>query len=264
MGNTYKIGFIGAGNMAEAIFAGALKKGVVAASQISIYDINLERLASLKNTYKVHTVTGLEPLLHENDILILAVKPHVAKEILPSLKTNASIVSIVAGLSYDAIQQLLPQETKLLRIMPNTPHMVGEGVAAFALPYTLEEKQASSVKMLFEAIGIVISVEERLMDAVTGMSGSGPAYGYLFIEAMADAGVKNGLPRETAYQLAAQTLLGAAKMVLATGEHPGKLKDDVCSPGGTTIAAVSKLEKNGFRNAIIAAVDAATEKSKNL
>lgn len=264
-----KIGFIGAGNMAEAIFSGAIDKEFCDAEQIYVYDINDARLDILKNKYGIETKKDVQPLIDEVDIVIFAVKPHILRDVLPDLENlnNKAAISIAAGVTFTEIIDLLPASSKqleLLRIMPNTPHMVGQGVAAFALPHSLSEGTYAYISELFKTIGLVVAVEERLIGAVTGISGCGPAYVYMMIDALADGGVLKGLPRQTARELAAQTILGGAQMVLDTKQHPGELKDNVCSPGGATIVGVAELEKNGFRNALLSAVDKASDKANEL
>ncbi len=263
---TYKLGFIGAGNMAEAIFSGIISKNFTVPENIYAYDINSRKLIQHQMTYNINTCESEQDVVDSADIIWLAVKPNVAPGVLKKIDiTGKSLVSIVAGLSYEEIRKNLPTKNPaLLRTMPNTPFMAGEGAIAFAKPYTVSEETVSFVEKAFSSIGIVEYVEEKLINAVTGVSGSGPAYVYIFIDALADAGVKHGLPRKIALELAAQTVLGSAKMVLKTNKHPDQLKDDVCSPGGTTIEAVAKLEEYGMRNAIIQAVDACVAKAYQL
>lgn len=263
----YKLGFIGAGNMAEAIFSGILSKGAVQPEEVFLYDINRDRLIWHQEQYGVRLCSSEQETVENADIVFLAVKPHIAPQVLQKLRFSEkkALVSIVAGLATENILKYTNDPSlKLLRVMPNTPFMVGEGAVAFSMPHMLPEDVLKEVEALFSAISRVVYVEERLMAPATGINGSGPAYVYIFIEALADAGVKHGLPRETAQLLAAQTVLGAAKMVLETGKHPGRLKDEVCSPGGTTIEAVAKLEEYGLRNAVIKAVDACVDKANKL
>ena len=264
-----KIGFIGAGNMAEAIFSGAINTGFCDKAQIYVYDIHKPRLEALKDKYGVQTQDDVYLLINDVDIVVFAVKPHILRRILPRLENlnGKAAISIAAGVTFDEITGLLPassNQLELLRIMPNTPHMVGQGVAAFALPHGLSEEKYAFVTALFETIGLVIEVEERLIGAVTGISGCGPAYVYMMIDALADGGVLKGLPRQAARKLAAQTVLGAAQMVLTTNQHPGELKDNVCSPGGATIVGVAELEKKGFRDALISTVVKASDKANEL
>jgi len=262
------VGFIGAGNMAEAIIAGMARDSSAAdrVSGIRVYDISPERMDDLKKKYGVFACETAEQLLQESDLCILSVKPNVAKDVLKNIKVNnICIVSIVTGLTYKQMtENMTAKGGRFLRVMPNTPLMAGEGASVFATPHTLLPEEIQLAECIFSGSGIVKYVEEAHLPAVTGLSGSGPAYVYIFIEALADAGVKNGLPRTLALELAAQTVLGAAKLVKQSELHPGVLKDNVCSPGGTTIEGVAILEQSGFRGAVIQAVDASAEKARKL
>ena len=263
----FKLGFVGAGNMAEAIVSGAIKKNVVSAKNITLFDISTTRTQELKDKYGVNAAETMPALAKEADILILAVKPNIMPNILAELSDiNAKqpLVSIAAGWSAEKIKTGLKNKNDVLRIMPNMPLMAGEGMSVFESPSDMDEEEYLFIKTVFQALGLVLEQPEKLMDAVTAMSGSGPAYVFMFIDAMADAGVLNGLSRNDAILLASQTVLGAAAAVLETGTHPAQLKDAVCSPGGTTIEAVRVLEEKGFRSAIIEAVNACAEKSKRL
>ncbi len=259
-----RIGFIGGGNMAKAIAIGAVNCGVVAAADVYIYDKDAEKMNSLCAEYSFNACRSQGELEIKSDIVILAVKPNVAKSVLNGISKAKALVSIVAGLDLMAINSSIKSDTRILRVMPNTPLMVGCGATAFAYPSTLTDEEYSYIKSLFGGLGEVVEVEEKYFSAVTGVSGSGPAYAYIFIEALADAGVKHGLSRDTAKMLAAQTVIGAGKMVLETGKHPAQLKDEVCSPGGTTIEAVAVLENMGMRAAVINAVDACVDKADKL
>jgi len=260
-------GLIGVGNMGEAILRGILSKNVIPAQGIVIYDINTQKINDLKEELKVQTASSLEDLLERCTSVLLAVKPNICETVLrtcPNAFENKTLLSIVTGWSRERLLQILPDSCHILRVMPNTPCLVGAGMAAFDLDHTLDATELDWAIKIFEATGRVAMVPSSLMDAVTGVSGSGPAYVYMFIEALADGGVRAGLPRNTAYELAAQTVLGAAKMVLDTGKHPGELKDAVCSPGGTTIEAVAALEKAQLRSAVIDAVDVCCKKAQAL
>ena len=262
-----RLGFLGAGNMATAIFSGALEKKVILPVQIALYDISEQKLLEHQKRYGIRICHSPQELVEESDILLLAVKPVVAKSVLAALDMKGkALISIVAGLTYQQIQEcLLPQEeVRLLRTMPNTPLMVGCGAVAFSLPHSLSPCEYAFARELFSSIGIVEEVEERLISAVTGISGSGPAYTYMFIEALADAGVKHGLPKALSLELAVQTVLGAAKMVQTQGRHTSQLRDEVSSPGGTTIEAIQKLDELGFKNAVYKAVDVCVEKANKL
>lgn len=265
--NEYRLGFIGAGNMAGAIIKGALEKKVVSEKSITVYDIDSGKRAALVSSLHINTADGMDALCEKSDIILLAVKPNVMSAVLCELKglmNGQSIVSIAAGWSADMIRDIVGKDIPVLRLMPNTPLMVGEGMSVFETPCDLPDHQKAFVEAIFASLGKVEYAPAKLMDAVTAVSGSGPAYVFMFIEALADAGVLCGLPRDKAMTLAAQTVLGASRMVLDTGAHPGVLKDAVCSPGGTTIEAVKSLENDGFRGAVIKAVEKCAIKSKAL
>ncbi len=263
---SFRLGFIGAGNMATAIFSGALAQGVVKSDRLSLYDVDQEKLKQHQSQYGMAISASAQQLVDQSDIVILAVKPVVAKSVLNSLNLEGkALLSIVAGLTYAQLQEALAgQKVRVLRTMPNTPLMVGCGAVAFSLPHSLNADELMFAKTLFSAIGMVEEIEERLISAVTGISGSGPAYTYMFIEALADAGVKHGLPKALSLKLAAQTVLGAAKMVQTQGRHTSQLRDEVSSPGGTTIEAVQKLDELGLKNAVYQAVDVCVEKANRL
>lgn len=261
------LGFLGGGQMCEAIFSGVLKSGALAPQQIWITDVNERRLKELHEKYGVQTVsndthgTGTRQVLQECGAVVVSVKPQFAEEVLrhavKAVTENHLMISIMGGVTLKRLYELLGQETRLVRVMPNTPMLVGKGVAGIVPGRTATQADSRLVQELFEYLGSVYILEEKLIDPLTGLSGCGPAYAYLFMEAMADGGVQRGLPRAVAQRLAAETLAGAAEMVLKTGKHPGELKDDVCSPGGGTIAGVYALEQKGFRGAVIDAVEAA-------
>ena len=263
-----KIGFIGSGNMGSAIIGGIIKAKLVTPENIIASDIMPNTLINLNQTFGIETTSDNIKVAETSDIIFLAVKPNVygnvIAEIKEKVKENVIIVSIAAGQLISNIETLFGRELKIVRVMPNTPALVGEGMAAISPNLKTTEEDTQKIVDIFSSIGKTEIVGEYLMDVVTGISGSSPAYGYLFIEAMADAAVAEGMPRNQAYQFSAQALLGAAKMVLETGKHPGLLKDQVCSPGGTTIAAVNELEKQGFRNAVICAVKSCIDKSRDM
>ena len=263
-----KITIIGGGNMGEALLAGFLAEGVATPAGLWVTDVVTDRLAALRQRYGVRTGSDNGEAATWADVVILAVKPQAMDAVLDGLKDRLSeralIVSIAAGIPLSRITARLGSARKLVRVMPNTPCLVRAGASAIAISPAVSVEEQALVVRLFEAVGTVVVVEERLMDAVTGLSGSGPAYVFQIIEALADGGVKVGLPRDTALTLAAQTVLGAAKQVLETGEHPARLKDKVASPGGTTIAGLHALETGGVRSAVIAAVEAATKRSEEL
>ena len=263
-----RLGFIGAGNMAEAIIQGLLESKTAVPAQIQAADIAAERLAFLQTTYGIRTTEDNAALVAGADILVLAVKPQVAGKVLsqigPATDEAKLLISIVAGLAVATMAKALGEGTRIVRTVPNTPVFVGEGMVAIAADSPAREEDFRTAAALFQPVARIVSIEEKLMDAALGVSGSGPAYGFVMIEALADGGVKMGLPRPVALELAAQTLLGAAKMCLESGRHPGQLKDMVTSPGGTTIAALHKMEAGGVRNALMDAVEAATRRSQEL
>lgn len=263
----YNIGFIGAGNMASAIIRGAITKKALNSENVFVYDIDSAKLSAMKDELHITPAGSLNDLIDRSDIVALAIKPNVMASVLEEIRDRIdgkAVVSIAAGWSADMIREKIGAEKRVLRLMPNTPLMVGEGMSVFEAPDTLEADESAFIENIFCSLGRVVHAPRKLMDAVTAVSGSGPAYVFMFIEAMADGGVLCGLPRDQAVTLAAQTVLGSAKMVLDTGRHPGALKDVVCSPGGTTIEAVKALEQRGFRGAVIDAVEQCAEKSKEL
>jgi pyrroline-5-carboxylate reductase len=263
-----RIGFIGAGNMAEAIIRGLLESEAVKPDHITASDVMPERLKYMQSTYGIRTLADNDELVGGADILVLAVKPQVVGSVLthigPRTDDTKLVISIVAGLTVAAMAAGLGAGTRIIRTVPNTPVFVGEGMVALASDGPARDEDFAVAEALFAPVARIVSIEEKLMDAALGVSGSGPAYGFLMIEALSDGGVKMGLPRHIALELAAQTLLGAAKMCLESGRHPGQLKDMVTSPGGTTIAALHKMEAGGVRSALMDAVEAATRRSEEL
>lgn len=263
---TKRIGIIGCGNMGGAILYGALESGVIARDQAYVYDINPAMMEKAKS-WGVNLVGSDEEVCDKSDIILLAVKPQNAAEALSQCKKSLdgkAMMSIVAGVTVERLQNMIDGTPRILRIMPNTPAMVFEGSFALCSDNDFTEDELAAAKAIYETIGIVEMVPEHLIDAVCGLSGGGPAYVAMFIEAMADGGVKQGLPCATAYRLAAQTCLGTAKMILEKGMHPGELKDMVTSPGGTTIEGCEALERGGMRYAVIDCINAGTEKSRRL
>ncbi len=263
-----KIAFLGSGNMAEALVKGLLSSGIAATGEIVCAEPRPDRREELRERYGVAVSASNVAAVADAAIVVLSVKPQVVDavlaEIAPVLGTSKLLVSIAAGVPISALARRLGAGARIVRTMPNTPALVGAGATALARGGGATDADLEQATALFKAVGTAVVVDEPLLDAVTGLSGSGPAYVFLAIEALADGGVKMGLPRATALALAAQTIVGAGRMVLETGEHPGKLKDQVTSPGGTTIAGVHALEIAGFRAALIAAVEAATKRSKEL
>ena len=262
-----RFGVIGAGNMGEAIVRGFVQSGRAENAAISFFDACVEKSEKLAKELGAACADSLEQLITNSDILLIAVKPNVCTHIFHEqleLFSGKAVISIAAGWGGERLKKALPDDTRILRVMPNTPAMIGEGMIVFEAGDSLTSEEKQFAEVLFSSVGEIVTAEPKLMDAVTAVSGSGPAYVYLFIEALADGGVKAGLPRDLALKLAAQTVKGSAMMVSQTGVHPGELKDRVCSPGGTTIEAVAVLEQKGFRGAVIAAVDACREKSEKM
>lgn len=263
-----KIGFIGVGNMGRAILQGILSSEVSKPENIVIYDTYQPIVRKLQDELGVQTVESPEKLAEVVDVVILAVKPNMIESTLTNIKRQLSndkiLISIAAGITIKTIETIINLNCKIVRVMPNTPALVNAGMSAISFnPFVTKDEQQEML-LIFESFGLVEIVPEKLMDAVVGVSGSAPAYVYLFIEALADGAVLEGLSRAQAYQFAAQTVYGAAKMVLETGTHPGVLKDMVCSPGGTTIEAVRVLEKGNFRGTVIDSVVSAAKKNQEL
>jgi pyrroline-5-carboxylate reductase len=263
-----KIALIGSGNMTEALATGMLKTGVTSAELVFATDILPERRNAFKERYGVRVGSENREAAAWADIVLLSVEPQilsaVLEEIRPVLNAGQLIVSVAAGYPIAKLAGQLIPGMRIVRAMPNTPSSVLEGASALAFGPGIGEEEKQMARAIFESAGKVVVVEERLMDAVTGLSGSGPAYVYLMIEALADGGVKVGLPRQVAEVLAAQTVLGAARMMLETGEHPAQLKDRVASPGGTTISGLHRLEEGHFRATLISAVEQAARRSAEL
>ncbi|MEL7622844.1 MAG: pyrroline-5-carboxylate reductase [Clostridiales bacterium] len=260
------LGFLGFGNMGKAIAQGLVKAGALKASSLVVYDIAQPAVQSAKELGAV--IADSEQALCEGaDYILLAVKPNVAQGALKATGGAASgkaLLSIVAGVDHKSLLEWAGTPVRILRIMPNTPALVSAGVFGFSLDTTLTQAEQETVVRWFSEIGLVEWVGEELMDAVTGLSGGAPAYVAMFVEALADGGVQQGLKREAAYRLAAQTVLGTAKLILDTGMHPAAVKDAVCFPGGTTIEGILALERNGMRAAVADAVVSSSEKSKRL
>ena len=263
-----KIAVIGAGNMGEALIAGMLASKAASPDEIHATDVMSERLDQMKARYSIQVGTDNKAAVLWCEIVILAVEPQVLDRVLDDLRsvlTEAKLVlSVAAGYPIARIVAHVTPGVRVVRCMPNTPSVVRAGVCALAWGSRVSEEDERLARAIFESVGRVVVVEERLMDAVTGLSGSGPAYVLLIIEALADGGVKMGLPRDAAFGLAAQTVFGAAQMVQETGEHPGRLKDKVASPGGTTIAGLHELERGRLRASLMDAVEAATKRSQEL
>eukprot|EP00002_Diphylleia_rotans_P012900 TRINITY_DN2517_c0_g1_i1.p1 TRINITY_DN2517_c0_g1~~TRINITY_DN2517_c0_g1_i1.p1 ORF type:complete len:276 (-),score=66.84 TRINITY_DN2517_c0_g1_i1:895-1722(-) len=263
----FQLGFLGAGMMAEAVARGLIQANYVTAEQVIVSDINEKRLAVFQQL-GIHATSDNKELARKSKILFLAVKPvsigEVLSEIYSEVQESHLIISIAAGIDIRQLESSLPANAHVVRVMPNSPCLVSATAAGFALGKHATEEDAKAVKTLFGCVGAAFCLPETLLDAVTGLSGSGPAYVFMMIEAMADGGVRSGLPRDVAMQLAAHTVFGAAKMALTMPEHPAELKNRVESPGGTTIAGTHELEKGGFRASVISAVYAATQRSAEL
>lgn len=263
-----RVGLIGTGRMATALAKGWVQSEWIAPENIVGTDVLPVARDQFQEVTLCPTVSSVAEVMGRSDVLVLAVKPHHVPEVLEALKEGFVerhlLVSIAAGVPLSTMSEALGSQSRLVRVMPNTPALVGAGASAFALGGTATPEDGKLVEQMLSTVGIAVQVPENLLDAVTGLSGSGPAYIYQIIEALSDGGVRVGLPRPIATQLAAQTVLGAARMVLETGEHPGALKDAVTSPGGTTITGLQTLENGGVRGHLINAVVAATERSREL
>lgn len=263
-----RLAFIGGGNMAEALIRGFLSSGIVIPGNICVSDVVTARLDHLRRAFRLRTSQNSVAAVSDADVVILATKPQNADEVLntiaPVTQNSHLIVSIMAGISTNKIETILEGRGRVVRVMPNTPVLVGKGATGIAGGKKAKRKDLATVVEFFEAVGRAVVVSESQMDAITGLSGSGPAYVALMIEALADGGVLMGLSRDTALMLAAQTFAGTANMVLETGDHPGKLKDMVTSPGGTTTAGLAALEDGATRSDLIRAVEAATVRSMEL
>lgn len=263
-----KIAFLGAGNMAGAILRGLLRAGACTADEIMATDIRQARLDELAESYGIRTSTDNAEAVKWADVVVLSTKPQIFDRLLPvvegAIDSSTLVVSIAAGVPVSAIEGRLPEGIRVVRTMPNTPALVDAGATAIAAGSLATDEDIELVQGLFDSVGITVVLDESLLDAVTGLSGSGPAYIFMIIEALSDAGVKMGLHRQSAQKLAAQTVLGSAKLLIDTGEHPGQLKDNVTSPGGTAIAGLHTLESGGLRTTLMNAVESATKRSIEL
>ena len=279
-----KLGFIGAGNMGEALLKGLLKTGAARPAQVLVSARRPERVRELAQTYGIRGGSNAE-VARDSDVIVLCVKPQILDQVLRSIAPDVSqdklVISVAAGVPIAAIERRLhpaahasaqgvgpspakPAPPRIVRAMPNTPATVGAGATGIALGEHATEADLATAKTIFDSVGLTVVLDESQLDAVTGLSGSGPAYIFLIIEALADAGVKVGLSRRASLQLAAQTVLGSAKLLIESGQHPGMLKDGVTSPGGTAIAGLHTLEAGGLRNVLMNAVEAATRRSREL
>lgn len=268
MPETLNIGFIGAGKMAIALAKGLAARGIAGSSGLCASDVFEPSREAFAAATGGRVFSGNGEVVRQAEVIFLAVKPGQVDEALGSVRNDWSsgklLVSIAAGVTLVKLQAALTADARIVRVMPNTPALVGESASAFACGPHCLAGDAALVQRLLSAVGVACEVKEELLDAVTGLSGSGPAYVYQFIEALSDGGVAAGLPRDLATRLAAQTVLGAARMVLETGQHPGALKDQVTSPGGTTIEGLHELEKGGLRATVMNAVRSATARSQEL
>lgn len=264
-----KLGFIGTGNMASAIIGGVIKSGVCKPEEITGSDPFAPSRDKVKETFGINVTADNRDVVKNSDVFFLSVKPQQSEEVISEIKDIVTkdqvIVSIAPGKTLDWMKEKFGREVKLVRVMPNTPALVGEGMSAACPNHNITDDDMAKVKAVLESVGVVeIITAEKLMDTVTAISGASPAYVDIFIEAMADGAVYCGMPRAQAYRIATQAVLGSAKLVQETGKHPGELKDNVCSPAGTTIAAVRILEEGAFRATVMNAVIECEDVSRNL
>jgi pyrroline-5-carboxylate reductase len=262
------LGIIGGGNMGEALMSGVTQSGLLLPEELRFFELRADREAYLRQKYQVPPAGSNRELVAHCPILILAVKPQTVPEVLPEigpcLREDHLLVSICAGVPLDYLQAFFPIPVRMVRAMPNTPALIQKGATALAPSPIARPEDLSAAEAIFQAVGITAVVKESLMDAVTGLSGSGPAYVFAVIEALASGGVKEGLSQDAALALTTQTVLGAAHLIQATGKHPATLRDQVCTPGGTTISGLYAMEEGGFRLSLMNAVIAATRRSKEL
>lgn len=260
-----RIGFIGTGNMGTPLVKGVIRSGMAQPCDVYVYDADKNKAAALAGETGANVARSSAELAEVSDYIVLAVKPVYVKSVLEEIKDrftdNKVLISIAVGITINTIRSVMGENTKIVRTMPNLPVTVGEGMTLVCFDNKTAQSEKEVVRRLFEGSGIVEELEERLMSEVASVTGSSPAYVFMMIEAMADSAVQQGIPRKLAYRLASQAVLGSAKMVLETGIHPAELKDQVCSPAGTTIEAVRSLEKTGFRSSIIEAMRECTERA---
>ena len=263
-----KIGFIGCGNMGKAILGGLIASGQVLPGQIWVYTPSPDNVAALRDRYGINAAESAQEVAQVADIVFGAVKPNIMIKVLSDITTSLNketlVVSIAAGVTLDQLARALGHDRKIVRAMPNTPSLVNAGMTSVTPNALVTSEDVADVLNIFRCFGEAEVIAESMIHPVVGVSGSAPAYVFMFLEAMADAAVLGGMPRAQAYKFAAQAVMGSAKMVLETGKHPGELKDMVCSPGGTTIEAVIKLEETGLRQSVIAGVRSAIEKSQEM
>jgi len=262
------IGFIGGGNMGEALISGLIAASLFTAEKVSAYDVIESRIQYLEKEFGIKRRRSIGELAESCSIIVLAVKPQVISQVLDTLRSHLShkplVVSIAAGISLAILEGRLPDETPVIRVMPNTPALVRKGASALSRGRAVSTAHMEMGLALFRAVGKAVEVEEKLMDTVTGLSGSGPAYVLLVIEALIDAGVLMGLPRQTARELVIQTVIGTSMMLESTAKHPAELKDMITSPGGTTIQGLQVLESYSVRGALMECVEAASRRSTEL
>lgn len=263
------VGMIGTGNMGSAILRGVLDAGYIRANQLTVFDLSRKKMHELCEEFPgINAARDCRDVADQSDLILIAVKPMYVREVIEEMKPSLNgkaVLSIAAGWTVSMLENALRGSgASFLRVMPNTPALVGEGMTAICDDTTFSQEDFDYARGIFDAVGKTKVLPERLFDGVIAISGSSPAYVYMMIEAMADAGVREGIPRTQAYEMAAQSVLGSALMVLSSGTHPAALKDAVCSPGGTTIEAVEELERKGFRAAIMDAMKACAEKSREM
>lgn len=263
-----KLGFIGTGNMGSALIKGIISSGLLKAQDIYITDIDVEKATQLCKDTGVGFLKSNAEVVKLSDIVILAVKPNIVDVALSDCKdsfdSKKTLVSVAAGVPIKKYKSIIGENKKVVRVMPNTPALVAEGMTLLSPCSEVTDDELKTIRKLFDCVGKTEILNEELMSDVIALTSSSPAYIFILIEAMSDAAVLSGIPRPLSYKLAAQAVMGSAKMVFETGRHPGELKDMVCSPAGTTIAAVASLEKNAFRSAIIEAMNACTKRAKEL
>ncbi|HEY8499771.1 MAG TPA: pyrroline-5-carboxylate reductase [Clostridia bacterium] len=263
-----KIGFIGTGNIGSALIKGLSKNAGAGMFELYAYDINEMAAKELASLYPVRVMPSITALVKECDVVVTAVKPIYMKDVLyecvGSYNESTIFITVAVGLPVKFYKKILGDGIKIVRTMPNIPALIGEGMTVISFDESISEGEREMVKGIFKCVGKVEELDESLMSEVTAVTGSSPAFVYIFIEAMADAAVQSGIPRALSYRLAAQAVLGSAKMVQETGKHPGELKDMVCSPGGTTIEAVAMLERKGFRDAVITSMKECTRKAREI
>ncbi|WP_457634590.1 pyrroline-5-carboxylate reductase [Persephonella sp.] len=263
----FKIGIIGCGNMGEAVVKGIINSGKIKSTQIIVSDIDPDKVEMTVEKYNVAGTTSNRRVVENSQIIFLAVKPKdLEKTVLPikdAFNNKKTVVSVLAGVKITKIKNLIPQST-VVRCMPNTPALIGEGALGVSFEENIDSSKKEEITQILKSLGTVVEVDEELMDAVTGLSGSGPAYVFMFIEGLIQGGIKEGLSYKQAKDLAVQTVLGSAKLMKETDEHPSVLRDKVSSPAGTTIYALHKLEEKGLKDAVISAVSEASKRSKEL